>query len=143
MCVRSIMRRARVVVRAEAQGAIAKHLHQFAAGAEEQHRAELRIDARTEDQLIALRRIMGCTVTPKNVPRPRAGNGFANLLKSGADCFGRRQVQANAADVAFMRDRFRVQFDDDGVAGLLRDARCDLLGFVSAFGQLRLHRGMP
>ncbi len=39
--------------RRQAQGAVLEDLHQLAAQAEEQHRAELRIDAAAQDQLVA------------------------------------------------------------------------------------------
>ena len=48
--------RQRGVQRRQGESAILKHFHQLPAGAEQQHRAELRVDAAAEDQLVSFGR---------------------------------------------------------------------------------------
>ena len=55
MWVCSIMRRRqRGVQRRQGQRAVVEDLDELAAGAEQQHRAELRVDAAADDQLVAV-----------------------------------------------------------------------------------------
>ena len=63
--------RERGVERRQAERAVLEHFHQLAARAEQQHRAELRVNAAAEDDFVAVASlIIGCTVTPRKCSAP-------------------------------------------------------------------------
>ena len=76
----------RGVQRRQAQGAILEHFDELAAEAEEQHRAELRIEAAADDELVGVASsIMGWTVTPWKCSAPAfARDGFADVVEGVA-----------------------------------------------------------
>ena len=90
----------------QAQGAVLEDLHEGAAKAEEEHRAELRIDAASEDQLVAIAFDHGLDGHTPEVGgavllvdrRLDAGEGVPDRIRIG-------EVEPHAADVGLVRDR--------------------------------------
>ena len=133
--------RQRRVERGQGERAVAKHLDQLAARAEQQHRAELRVDAAADDQFIALdldHRLHGHAEKVLAAARAR----FAQRLCPGFDRapgaphrVGIGEVQLHAAGFRLMGDGLRVQLEHDGIAD--RGRACHR--FVFAAGDLRRH----
>jgi len=63
--------RERGVERRQAKRAILEHFHQLTAGAEQQHRAKLRVDAAAQNQLVAVGRNHRLDGTAEEVLRAR------------------------------------------------------------------------
>src|SRR5690348_6244098 len=103
----------------------------MAAGAEENHRAELGVHTAAKNQFGAIERDHRLDRDAKEIFR--AGFGCDRSLygtKGGAHRFFAREIQLYSADVAFVGDGFRMDFEDDGETHLPGDGR----GFIFAPG---------
>ena len=97
-----------------AKRAVLEDLDQLAAGAEQQHRAELRIEAAAEDQLVAVELDHGLhrdalEVLGASLFRDRLLDGLERRLHRCRIA----QVQLHAADIGLVRDGVRVQLQHD------------------------------
>ena len=97
----------RRVQRRQGQRAVLEHFDELPAGAEQQHRAELRVEAAAEDQLVAVE--LGPSAGPSRPgsarrPPARATDCSIAAIRP-ADRLGVDQVQLHAADVGLVRDR--------------------------------------
>ncbi len=105
--------------RRQPQLAVAEQLDERAAHAEEQHRPELRVDRRADDQLVAGvvdHRLDGDAL--EVLLAARLGHRRPHALERLAHRALVDQVEAHATDVGLVRDRAAVQLDDDRVADL-------------------------
>ena len=97
----------RGVQRRQRQRAVLEDLDELAAGAEEQDRAELRVEAAADDQLVAVEldhRLDGHALEVLRRRRARATD--ASMAPIGAaDGVGVGQVELHAADVGLVGDR--------------------------------------
>ena len=122
----SIIRRARVrVQRRQGQRAVLEDLDQLPAGAEQQHRAELRVEAAADDQLVAVQldhRLDGHAQEVLGAG-PLAHRRLDRADRRARTASASRQVQLHAADVGLVRDRLGVQLEDDRVADARRRPR--------------------
>ena len=135
-----------------ASAAVLEDFDELSAGAEEKDRAELRVEAAAEDQLVAVaadHRLDGHS-------QEMAGSGalaHRRLDRSigVAHGFGAGEVELNAADVGLVRDRLRVELEYHRIADRLGrrdrglrirgDSGCDGRHAVSVEKLLRLRLG--
>ncbi len=101
----------------QGQRPIAEELDQLAAGAEQQHRTELRIGRRADDQLVAGVVDHGLDGDALEVlGAPLLGHRGADRLERAAYRVVIDQVELNTADVGLVADRVAVELDHDRVA---------------------------
>lgn len=111
--------RQRGVERRKAEHGVVGHLDELAAGAEEQHGAELRVDAAAENEFVAIARDHRLDGDAEEVLVPRLlTDGVVNLLPRASHGWDITQVQHYAAHVGLVRERLGEKFDDDGKAQL-------------------------
>lgn len=102
----------------QGHGAVAEHLHQQPAGAEQDHRAELGVDAAADDQLVGARQLQhGLHGHPAEGAlavqcHDRLLHGAEGLVHRGAVT----QVQLHPADIAFVGELGGEQLDHHRVA---------------------------
>src|SRR5918997_515789 len=121
--------------RREGEGPVSVHLDQRASGPEEQDGTELRVQAASDDQLVAVEadhsldggaaEVLGPVVLPY---------GGLHLLVGPPDLVGALQVQAHAAHVGLVGYGLGVELEDHGVA----EAVCQFDGLIRAVRDLRL-----
>ena len=126
------------IQRRQRQRAIFEHLDQLTAGAEQDDRPELRIEAAADDQLVAIElrhRLHGHAL--EVLRADFLGDRAPNALERRLHRIGIAQVQLHAADVGLVGDGQRVQLQNDRIADLLGRLHRLLFGF----GDARLNRG--
>ena len=126
----------RGVERRQRQCAVLEDLDELASRAEEQDRAELRVEAAADDQLVAVELDHRLDADPLEVfgadaLSDRRLDGAVSL----ADRRGVRQVELHAADVGLVGDRQGMELEDDREADRL--GRGD--GIVLGRGDAGLH----
>jgi hypothetical protein len=122
--------------RREGEGAVPVDLDELAAGAEEQHGAELRVYAAPDNDLVPLQahhRLDGGA--GEVLRREVLANGPLHLLVGTSHLFCVHQVQAHPADVRLVGYGVRVELEDYRVAEVFGEPD----GFLSAAGYLRLY----
>src|SRR5205823_14514657 len=129
--------RERGVQRREGQRTVLEHLDEQPAGSEEQHGAELRIDAAADDQLVsafAEHRLHGDAF---EVGGPaELGEAAPYGLERALYLPRAAQIELNATHFALVRDGPRMQLDRDRVSERLRRAH----GLLGGRRGPRLHR---
>ncbi len=114
------------------QGAVFENLNQLAAQAEQQHRAELWIEAAAKDQLVAIQADHRLDGDAKEVDfavlvlltAHLGQDGSLDALIGFANTFGIFQVQLHAADVGLVGNNFRMQLKNNWIADLLSRRDC-------------------
>ena len=107
----------RRVERGKAERAVLEHLDELAAHPEEEHRPELGVDRAPDDELVAgpvHHRLDGHAL--EVLGALLLGHRVADELVRVAHGVGVLEVELDTADVGLVRDRVRVQLDDDRVA---------------------------
>src|SRR6185369_8351488 len=103
------------IERRETESFVLEDLDQLTAHAEEQDRAELRIDAAAQDQLIAIAELdhflNGDAL--EMLGAFFLGHRGSNVIKSLADIAFILEIQLHTADVGLMGDGFREKFQDN------------------------------
>mmetsp|Transcript_69491 Transcript_69491/g.145134 ORF Transcript_69491/g.145134 Transcript_69491/m.145134 type:complete len:223 (+) Transcript_69491:1020-1688(+) len=119
------------VERRKAQGGILEDLDQGAAHAEEDDRAELRVEAGAEDDLVALHADHGLDGDALEALRGgQSGHALLHLGEGLLDLGLASQVQLDTAHIELVGDGRRVELHDDREANLLGR----LSGFLGGLG---------
>ena len=130
--------RQRRVERRQPQGTVLVDLDQRPARSKEQHRPELRVDARAEDQLVPSQthHLLDSDAL-EGLGFAGGGDAGANRLERTADRGGVEEVELDAPHVGLVRDGPRVQLHYDRVSDRIRVAH----GFVRGQREPRLDAG--
>ena len=99
----------------QAQRAVPDQFDLLSARAEQEHRAELRIGAATEDELVAVmldHRLDGHA--QKVLGADALAHGLLDRAIGAAHRLGIKQVELHPADVGLVRDRLRIELQDRG-----------------------------